>query len=218
MNLLTRKLSLASLALAWVFSYAALAQSNPRPPRSPPPHRTSGLWFVARRRGSHRAHLHDPRSRGQLPRRHQEALTAAPACSIKVARRWMRRNRHQLLEDNPLFNAGRGACFRRRRHQPARRGHHGRRDDAGRRGRRCAAHAPSHLARPRRHGTVATRMLIGTGADHFAATCTWNRCPQLLLHRAPLAGAHPSARKGRLAHSSASRKSTRASGQAHRRY
>ena len=74
----------------------------------------------------------------------------------------------RVLEDNPLFNAGKGAVFRRSRHQPARRRDHGRLQPSRPVRRGChASRNPVTLAR-----TVMERsrhvLLSGPGADEFA--------------------------------------------------
>ena len=110
-------------------------QPRRRRRRRPAPDRFLGADRRAATRQRDRGH-----GRSRLPRRHRAAarglrLPQAPA--ERQCRPW------------------RG--FRGGRHQPARCRDHGWRDDAGRCGCRCAAHAPSHLACPRGHGAVAPR-------------------------------------------------------------
>ena len=96
----------------------------------------------------------------------------------------------QLMEDDPLFNAGRGAVFTAAGRNEL--------DAAVMNGSDLTAGAVAGLTTTR-HPIAAARavmeqsphvMLIGTGADTFAASQGLEQVePVLLLHRAPLAGA-----------------------------
>ena len=74
----------------------------------------------------------------------------------------------RLLEDNPLFNAGRGAVLTHDGTARARRLDHGRPPPARRRGRGPAPRAQPDRPRAPRHGASPHVMLHGTGAEEFA--------------------------------------------------
>jgi beta-aspartyl-peptidase (threonine type) len=169
MNLLIRKLSLASLALAWVFSYAALAQSAPvQEPQPASTHKWAlvlhgGAGVIARSSMS-------PEAEANYRAGLKEALTAAAdvldkgGSSLDAVETAIK-----LLEDNPLFNAGRGAVFAADGTNQL--------DAAIMDGETLRAGAVADVQRTRHPISLARAvmeqspqvMLIGSGADDFAA-------------------------------------------------
>ena len=169
MNLLTRKLSLASLALAWVFSYAALAQSAPvQEPQPASAHKWAlvlhgGAGVIARSSMS-------PEAEANYRAGLKEALTAAANVLDKGGSALDAvETAIKLLEDNPLFNAGRGAVFAADGTNQL--------DAAIMDGETMRAGSVADVQRTRHPISLARAvmeqsphvMLIGSGADDFAA-------------------------------------------------
>lgn len=168
MNLLTRKLSLASLALACVFacSCAALAQSAPAP--ASVPHK----WALVLHGGAgviERSSM-TPEAEANYRAGIKEALDAAAGVldkggsSLDAVEAAIK-----LLEDNPLFNAGRGAVFAADGTNQL--------DAAIMDGETMRAGSVADVQRTRHPISLARAvmeqsphvMLIGSGADDFAA-------------------------------------------------
>ena len=170
MNSFTRKLSLAFLALACAFSSAALAQSAPTSASQPAsaPHK----WALVLHGGAgviERSSM-SPEAEANYRAGIKDALTAAAdvldkgGSSLDAVETAIK-----LLEDNPLFNAGRGAVF-------AADGTN-RLDAAIMDGETMRAGAVADVQRTRHPISLARAvmeqsphvMLIGSGADDFAA-------------------------------------------------
>lgn len=166
MNLLARKLSLASAALACAFSCAALAQSAPAPASAP--HK----WALVVHGGAgviERSSM-TPEAEANYRAGIKEALTAAAdvldkgGSSLDAVETAIR-----LLEDNPLFNAGRGAVFAADGTNQL--------DAAIMDGETMRAGSVADVQRTRHPISLARAvmeqsphvMLIGSGADDFAA-------------------------------------------------
>jgi len=177
MNLLTRKLSLASLALAWVFSYAALAQGAPvQEPQPASAHKWAlvlhgGAGVIARSSMS-------PEAEANYRAGLKEALAAAADVLDKGGSALDAvETAIKLLEDNPLFNAGRGAVFAADGTNQL--------DAAIMDGETMRAGAVADVQRTRHPISVARAvmeqsphvMLIGSGSDDFAAHVRLEQVP-----------------------------------------
>ena len=170
MNSFTRKLSLAFLALACAFSSAALAQSAPTSASQPAsaPHK----WALVLHGGAgviERSSM-SPEAEANYRAGIKDALTAAAdvldkgGSSLDAVETAIK-----LLEDNPLFNAGRGAVFAADGTNQL--------DAAIMDGETMRAGAVADVQRTRHPISLARAvmeqsphvMLIGSGADEFAA-------------------------------------------------
>jgi beta-aspartyl-peptidase (threonine type) len=170
MNLLTRKLSLASLTLACAFSCssAALAQSAPTP--APQPASAQHKWALVLHGGAGVMASLSPEAEANYRAGLKEALTAAAdvldkgGSSLDAVESAIK-----LLEDNPLFNAGRGAVFAADGTNQL--------DAAIMDGETMRAGAVADVQRTRNPISLARAvmeqsphvMLIGSGAEEFAA-------------------------------------------------
>jgi len=170
MNLLTRKLSLASVGLACALSCAALAQSAPAafPQPASAPHK----WALVLHGGAgviERSSM-TPEAEANYRAGLKDALTAAANVldkggsaldAVEAA--------IKLLEDNPSFNAGRGAVFAADGTNQL--------DAAIMDGETMRAGSVADVQRTRHPISLARAvmeqsphvMLIGSGADDFAA-------------------------------------------------
>lgn len=112
MNLLTRKLSLASVGLAYALSCAALAQSAPA--AFPQPASAQHKWALVLHGGAgviERSSM-TPEAEANYRAGLKEALTAAANVLDKGGSALDAvEGAIKLLEDDPSFNAGRGAVF-----------------------------------------------------------------------------------------------------------
>lgn len=170
MNLLPRKLSLASLALAYAFSCssAALAQSASAPAAQAAS--VQHKWALVLHGGAGVIASMSPEAEANYRAGLKEALTAAAkvldkgGSSLDAVETAIK-----LLEDNPLFNAGRGAVFAADGTNQL--------DAAIMDGETMRAGAVADVQRTRNPISLARAvmeqsphvMLIGSGADEFAA-------------------------------------------------
>jgi beta-aspartyl-peptidase (threonine type) len=170
MNLLTRKLSLASVGLACALSCAALAQSAPA--AFPQPASAQHKWALVLHGGAgviERSSM-TPEAEANYRAGLKEALSAAANVldkggsaldAVEAA--------IKLLEDNPSFNAGRGAVFAADGTNQL--------DAAIMDGETMRADSVADVQRTRHPISLARAvmeqsphvMLIGSGADEFAA-------------------------------------------------
>jgi beta-aspartyl-peptidase (threonine type) len=142
MNLAPRKFSLASLTLACVFSCCcgALAESASVPASQAAP--AQHKWAMVLHGGAGVMASMSPEAEANYRAGLQQALTAAAnvldqgGSSLDAVETAIK-----LLEDNPLFNAGRGAVFAADGTNQLDAAIMDGENDAGRRGCRCAAHA-----------------------------------------------------------------------------
>jgi beta-aspartyl-peptidase (threonine type) len=170
MNLLARKLALACVALFCVFSCAALAQSAPALALQPAPAQHKWALVLHGGAGAIARSSMAPEAEANYRAGIREALTAAAdvldkgGSSLDAVETAIK-----LLEDNPLFNAGRGAVFAADGTNQL--------DAAIMDGKTMRAGSVADVQRTRHPISLARAvmeqsphvMLIGSGADGFAA-------------------------------------------------
>ena len=102
----------------------------------------------------------------------------------------------RVLEDDPHFNAGKGAVFHRSGNERARCVDHGRQDAQGRRGRERETYQESDQSRAHGHGKITARDDGWRGCGSVRET-KWGRAcrPKIFLHGGTLEGV--AAREGR---------------------
>jgi len=172
MNMLTRKLSLASLALACAFTSFCVALAQSAPAQESQPASAQHKWALVLHGGAGviARSLMSPEAEANYRAGLKEALTAAAdvldkgGSSLDAVETAIK-----LLEDNPLFNAGRGAVFAADGTNQL--------DAAIMDGETMRAGAVADVQRTRHPISLARAvmeqsphvMLIGSGADEFAA-------------------------------------------------
>ncbi|MGD1148141.1 MAG: isoaspartyl peptidase/L-asparaginase [Thermoanaerobaculaceae bacterium] len=168
--MLTRTLSPVSLALACAFSSAALAQSASPPASQPPSARHTWALVLHGGAGAIARSSMPPEAEANYRAGIREALAAAAGVLDKNGSSLDAvETAIKLLEDNPLFNAGRGAVFAADGTNQL--------DAAIMDGETMRAGSVADVQRTRHPISLARAvmeqspyvMLIGTGADGFAA-------------------------------------------------